>query len=70
MSRFILTFDIDRQKEVIKAVKALPGVMLAGIPQADGTVIVRTTTRTLDDETIAIRNIEDIQGVIDLRLMD
>lgn len=70
MSRFMLTFDVDRQKEVIKAVKALPGVMLAGIPQADGTVIVRTTTRTLDDETIAIRNIEDIQGVIDLRLMD
>lgn len=70
MSRFMLTFDIDRQNEVIKAVKALPGVMLAGIPQADGTVIVRTTTRTLDDETIAVRGIEDIQGVIDLRLMD
>lgn len=70
MSRFILTFDVDRQQEVIKAVKAVPGVMLAGIPQADGTVIVRTTTRTLDDETIAVRNIEDIQGVIDLRLMD
>ena len=70
MSRFMLTFDVDRQQEGIKAVKPLPGVMLAGIPQADGTVIVRTTTRTLDDETIAIRNIEDIQGVIDLRLMD
>lgn len=70
MSRFLLAFDIDRQKDVLAAVRGVRGVQVAGMPQADGTVVVRTTTRSLDDETMAIRSLEDIPGVLDLRLLE
>jgi len=70
MSRFMLAYDIEQQKEVLKALKSVPGVAVAGTPQADGTVVLRTTTRGLDEETSAIRRVEEIPGVIDLRLLD
>ncbi|MBX3475167.1 MAG: hypothetical protein KF754_12345 [Planctomycetes bacterium] len=69
MSRFLLAFDIEQQKEVLKALKSVRGVVVAGTPQADGTVVIRTVTRNLDDETSAVRSVEDIPGVIDLRLI-
>lgn len=70
MSNFILTFDVDQRKEVLAALKTIRGVALNGKPMANGTVLVKTITRTLDDETAAVHSIEDIPGVIDLRLLD
>ncbi|MBE7490697.1 MAG: hypothetical protein HS108_02875 [Planctomycetes bacterium] len=70
MSRFVLAFDVDQQKDVLAALKTVRGVVIASPPAADGTLVLRTTTRTLDDETAAIRSVEDIPGVIDLRLLD
>jgi hypothetical protein len=70
MSRFVLAFDIEQKGDVMARLKRVPGIVVAGIPQADGTVMIRTTTRTLDDETLAIRGVEEIPGVIDLRLLD
>jgi hypothetical protein len=70
MSRLLVAFDIDLQHEVIAAIKQLPGVALDGRPQADGTVQVRTTTRHLDDETAAVHALEDVNGVIDVRLLE
>jgi hypothetical protein len=70
MSRFVLAFDIEQKGDVMARLKRVPGIVVAGIPQADGTVMIRSTTRTLDDETLAIRGVEEIPGVIDLRLLD
>jgi hypothetical protein len=70
MSRFVLAFDIEQKGDVMARLKRVPGIVVAGIPQADGPVIIRTTTRKLDDETLAIRGVEEIPGVIDLRLLD
>lgn len=69
MSNFLLAYDIDLQDEVLKAVRAIKGVALTGIPQADGTVTLRLKTRTLDEETSLIRVLEEIHGVVDLRLL-
>ena len=69
MSRFLLAFDVEQKVGVMAALKRVRGIVVAGIPQADGTIVIRTTTRTLDDETSAIRSVEEIPGVIDLRLM-
>jgi len=70
MSRFLLAFDVELKKEVLAQLRHVHGVAVAGIPQADGTLVIRTLTRTLDDETSAIRAVEEIPGVIDLRLLD
>ena len=70
MSHFIVTFDYDMKTEVMATLKAVPGVAINGIPMRDGTVRVKTVTRTLDDEANAVHAIEDIHGVIDVRLLD
>jgi hypothetical protein len=70
MSNFVVAFDIDLQSAVIAAIRKVPGVVLDGAPQADGTVRIRTNTRHLDDEAAAVHAIEDIHGVIDVRLLD
>jgi copper chaperone CopZ len=70
VSRFIVAYDIDLQNEVISALKAVPGVVVTGKPLADGTVTVKTTTRTLDDEAAAVHAMEDVHGVIDVRLLE
>lgn len=70
MSYFIVTFDTDHKAEVMQALKAVPGVVVNGVPLANGTVRIKTVTRTLDDETSAVHAVEDIVGVIDLRLLE
>lgn len=69
MSDFLITFDTSMQREVLDELKALRGVLITGKPQRNGTLKVRTTTRHLDDETEALRAIEDIPGIIDVRLL-
>ncbi len=69
MSDLIVSFDNFLQKEVLEELRTLRGIVVAGKPQRNGTVKIRTTTRHLDDETEAIRSIEDIPGVIDVRLL-
>jgi hypothetical protein len=70
MSHFIVTFDTDLQHEVIKTLKAVQGVVVTSRPSADGTLRIKTTTRTLDDETAAVHAVEDIFGVTDVRLLE
>ncbi|MBX3459456.1 MAG: chaperone NapD [Planctomycetes bacterium] len=70
MSSFILAYDIEQQRDVLAALKDIPGVRVTGKPQADGTVRIQTVTRSLDDESAAVHAIEDIPGVIDLRLLE
>jgi nitrate reductase NapAB chaperone NapD len=69
MSDFIVTFDTSMQREVLDELKRIRGVVVAGKPQRNGTLKVRTSTRHLDDETEALRSIEDIPGIIDVRLL-
>lgn len=69
MSEFLLAFDIELRDDVLKAVRAVKGVAVTSIPQADGTVTLRLKTRTLDEETTLIRTVEEIHGVLDLRLL-
>lgn len=69
MSRFLLAFDIEQKGDVMARLRKVPGVVVTGIPQADGTVMIRTSTRSLDDETLAVRAVEEIPGVIDVRLL-
>lgn len=70
MSDFILAYDRDLERDVLAALKDIPGVRVAGKPQADGTVRIKTVTRSLDDESAAVHAVEDIPGVIDLRLLE
>lgn len=70
MSYFIVTFDTDRKTEVMQALKAVPGVVVNGVPMANGTVHIKTVTRSLDDETSAVHAVEDIFGVVDVRLLE
>lgn len=70
MSHFIVTFDYDLKNEVMRTLKAVPGVIVNGVPMRDGTVKIKTATRTLDDEANAVHAVEDIHGVIDVRLLD
>ncbi|MHC4841255.1 MAG: hypothetical protein ACYTDT_09925 [Planctomycetota bacterium] len=69
MSRFILTFDYDHKDDVMKALKKVQGVKVNSLPRRNATVNVQTVTRTLDDETRAVKAMEDIIGVVDLRLV-
>lgn len=69
MSHFIVSFDYDLRGEVMDVLKAVPGVAVNGVPLRNGTVRVVTTTRDLDSEAAAVHAIEDIQGVIDVRLL-
>jgi nitrate reductase NapAB chaperone NapD len=69
MSDLIVSFDNFLQKEVLEELWTLRGIVVSGKPQRNGTIKVRTVTRHLDDETEAIRSIEDIPGVIDVRLL-
>lgn len=69
MSSFVVAYDIDQQTDVLKKLRQVAGASVTGAPQADGTITIRTTTRSLDDETAVLRAIEDIPGVIDLRLL-
>jgi len=70
MSYFIVTFDTERKAEVMQALKAVPGVVVNGVPKANGTVHIKTVTRTLDDESNAVHAVEDIFGVIDVRWIE
>ena len=70
MSHFIVSFDYDLKSEVMEQLKAVPGVAINGIPMRDGTIKVKTVTRTLDDEANAVHAIEDIHGIIDVRLLE
>lgn len=70
MSYFIVTFDTEVKNEVLKALKAVPGVAINGVPLANGTVHVKTVTRSLDDESAAVHAMEDIFGVIDVRWIE
>jgi len=70
VSDFIIAFDIDLKKEVMDALKAVPGVVVTTKPLADGTVRVKTVTRHLDDESAAVHAMEDIHGVIDVRFIE
>jgi nitrate reductase NapAB chaperone NapD len=69
MSHFIVTFDTDFKKEVMQTLKAVPGVRIMGQAMANGTVRIQTLTRTLDDESNAVHAVEDIHGVVDVRLL-
>jgi nitrate reductase NapAB chaperone NapD len=69
MSKLIVAFDIDRQADVMAAIRGIKGVHVEGRPRADGTVTVSTNFRSLDDESAAVHAIEDIHGVIDVRLI-
>ena len=69
MSHFIVTFDTDFKREVMHAIKAVPGVRIMGQAMANGTVRIQTVTRTLDDESNAVHAVEDIHGVVDVRLL-
>lgn len=68
MSNFIVTFDTSMQREVLAELKALRRVIITGKPQRNGTLQIRINTRHLDDETEALRSIEEIPGIIDIRL--
>ncbi|MCA8915228.1 MAG: hypothetical protein KDB90_07440 [Planctomycetes bacterium] len=70
MSYFIVTFDTEVKNEVLKALKSVPGVAINGVPLANGTVHVKTVTRSLDDESAAVHAMEDIFGVIDVRWIE
>ena len=70
MSYFIVTFDTEVKNEVMQALKAVPGVVVNGVPMANGTVHIKTVTRTLDDESNAVHAVEDIFGVIDVRWIE
>lgn len=70
MSDFIISFDTDLKGDVMAALKAVQGVVVSGRAQANGTVRVKTVTRHLDDETAAIHAMEDIHGVLDVRLIE
>jgi hypothetical protein len=70
MSHFIVTFDTDYSRDVLEAIKAVPGVKLTGKPSANGTLRIQTVTRSLDDEASAVHAVEDIHGVVDVRLLD
>ena len=70
LSHFIVSFDTDLRDEIVKAIRAVPGVVLTGMPQADGTVRIKTVTRSLDDESNAVHAVEDIYGVNDVRLLE
>lgn len=70
MSRFIVSFDEEFKDRVMKELKYIPGIAITGIPKRDGTVTIRTTTKTLDDEANAVHSVEDIEGVVDVRLLN
>jgi nitrate reductase NapAB chaperone NapD len=70
VSHFIVTFDTDYKKEVVDAIKAVPGVKLTGRAEANGTLRIQTITRSLDDESNAVHAVEDIHGVVDVRLLE
>ncbi|MCC6573806.1 MAG: hypothetical protein IT462_08445 [Planctomycetes bacterium] len=69
MSTFIVAFDIEKKDYVIGVIRQMKGVTLASKPAADGTVRVRTKLPTLDAEADTVHAIEDIDGVLDLRLI-
>jgi nitrate reductase NapAB chaperone NapD len=69
MSDLIVSFDNFLEKEVLESLRAVRGISVTGKPQRNGTIRVRTVTRHLDDETDAIREVEDIPGVLDVRLL-
>ncbi|CAG0973239.1 hypothetical protein PLCT2_01476 [Planctomycetaceae bacterium] len=69
MTQFLLAFDTDYKASVLELLRSIQGVRLQGAPGANGTVRIEVKRQTLDDETTALREIEGIPGVIDLRLM-
>jgi hypothetical protein len=69
MTLFLLAFDTDYKASVIELVKAVKGVQFLDKPGANGTVKIEIKRQTLDEETTAIREIEDVPGVIDLRAL-
>lgn len=67
MTQFLLAFDTDYKASVLELLRSIQGVRMQDAPGANGTVRVEIKRQTLDDETTAIREIEAIPGVIDLR---
>ena len=70
MSHFIVTFDYDLMSEVMDTLKTIPNVAVTSKPLRNGTVKIKTNTRDLDAESRAIHAIEDIPGILDVRLID
>ncbi len=69
MSNLLVAFDNDKRDYVIGVIKQMKGITLATKPAADGTVRIRTKFPTLDAESEAVHAIEDIDGVVDVRLI-
>lgn len=69
MSHFIVTYDYDFKDDVLDAIASVPSVVVSGRALRNGTVKIKTTTRDLDAEANAVHAIEDIQGVLDVRLI-
>jgi nitrate reductase NapAB chaperone NapD len=69
MSEFLVAFDNEQRKDVLSELRKVEGVRVTGAPAADGTVRIRTITRSLDDESSAIHAVEVIPGVMDVRLL-
>lgn len=69
MSDFIVSFDTDKQDHVLGLLRQMKGITLTSKPAADGTVRMRTKFPTLDAEADAVHAVEDIDGVLDVRLI-
>jgi nitrate reductase NapAB chaperone NapD len=69
MTQFIVSFDTDYKESVIELLNEVESVRLLSKPGADGTMRIEIRAANLDEETTAIRSIEDIPGVLDLRML-
>lgn len=70
MSHFILAYEPGHELAVLESMRRVPGITLISADPLDCTLRLRTTTRSLDEESEAIHAVEEIRGVIDLRLLE
>ena len=70
MSLFILAYERRHERAVLESMLRVPGIALISTDPLDCTLRLRTTTRSLDEESEAIHAVEEIRGVIDLRLLE
>ena len=68
MTQFLLSFDTDYKASVLELLRAAKGVRLVSAPAADGTVRIEIKAPNLDDETTLLRSVEEIPGVLDVRV--
>ncbi|KAA0212075.1 hypothetical protein EDM80_10510 [bacterium] len=68
MTQFLLSFDTDYRASVLELLRATKGVRLVSAPAADGTVRIEIKAPNLDDETTLLRSVEEIPGVLDVRV--